>query len=152
MRGFVQRRQQIGQLELLAELVPYLSLPEVFNRADVLHWVDNTSAVAASTKGYSGAPDSARIVHALHATIEGLCARVWFEYVRSKANPSDAPSRIAWMSEWDLDLAEFFEDETLRGLRSEVVRCRLPEERDWADMAAEWARRARIWSGSVGHD
>ena len=31
------------------------------------HWIDNTSAVAALTKGYSRQPDSARLVHSLHA-------------------------------------------------------------------------------------
>ena len=34
-----------------------------------------------------------RIVHALHATLLQLRASVWFDYVRSKANVSDEPSR-----------------------------------------------------------
>ena len=142
MRGFMRRDQQIGQLELLALLVPYLSLPEVFADADVLHWVDNSSAVAAAAKGYSGVPDSVRIVHALHATLEGLGARVWFEYVRSEANVADLPSRVD-MSDMIFDLADQFKDESLRGLRSEPVPCVLPEERDWADGAARWTRSAK---------
>jgi hypothetical protein len=49
---------------------------------------------AALAKGYSSAIDSARIVHAAHATIAGLGADVWFEYVRTDANVSDEPSRV----------------------------------------------------------
>ena len=55
--------------------------------------MSNTSAVAASAKGCSSAIDSARIVHAMHATLAGLGVDAWFEYVRTDANVSDAPSR-----------------------------------------------------------
>ena len=65
---FVVRRQYIGQLELLAAPTPYISLPEhVFLHRDVLHFIDNTSAQASLTKGFSSAPDSAFIVHTFHA-------------------------------------------------------------------------------------
>ena len=70
------RKQQIGQLEILAKLVSYVSLAEHWGAqlrgCDVMHWGDNSSAVAAAVKGYSGVPDSARLVHALHATLAGL--------------------------------------------------------------------------------
>jgi len=137
MRGFVRRRQQIGQLELLAALVPYLSMPGVFKGARVCHWIDNTSAVAALCKGYSGVPDSARIVHAFHATLAGLGCRAWLEYVASKANVSDAPSRVDLAGvEWDCGLQK-------SELRSRPVRARLPEERQWSDPAGSWCSRAR---------
>ena len=55
--------------------------------------MSNTSAVAASAKGCSSAVDSARIVHAMHATLAGLGVDAWFEYVRTDASVSDAPSR-----------------------------------------------------------
>ena len=38
-------------------------------------------------------PDSALIVQAIHATLAGLGADVWFEYVRTDANVADRPSR-----------------------------------------------------------
>ena len=49
---FVQRKQQIGQVELVAALLPYLSLLDEFGRSRLasrrcLHWIDNSSAVAA---------------------------------------------------------------------------------------------------------
>ena len=58
-----------------------------------MHYIDNTSAIAALVRGYSSFPDSARLVHAFHAFNVGVRARVWFSHVRSKANVSDAPSR-----------------------------------------------------------
>ena len=134
MQGFVRRRQQIGQLEILAGLVPYLSVPHLLAGRDVVHWIDNTSAKAALVHGYSGAPDSARLVHAFHSYNLGLRARPWFEYVRSKANPADEPSRV--------DLA---------GLRWRVLACpelvsepvpvSWPQADTWRDPAG-WARLA----------
>ena len=139
MRGFVRRRQQIGQLEILAALVVYLSLPGRFRRARrAMHWIDNTSAAAALSKGYSGVPDSARLVHAFHAHAAGLGCACYFEYVRSEANVSDRPSRTdlstVW---WDCGLG------VEAGLISEPVDVVLPEERDWAAAAGEWSLRAR---------
>ena len=56
-------------------------------------------ALAALCKGYSRAPDSARLVHAFHAWNAAARARVWFEYVPTDANPSDEPSRVP--ATWD---------------------------------------------------
>ena len=93
-RFMLPRKQQIGQVELMAELVAYASIDATaLAGRRVMHWIDNTSAVAASAKGYSSAIDSARIVHAMHATLAGLGVDAWFEYVRTDANVSDAPSR-----------------------------------------------------------
>ena len=33
----------------------------------MIHWIDNTSALAGLIRGYAGSIDSARIVHAFHA-------------------------------------------------------------------------------------
>ena len=137
MAGFVNRRQQIGQLEILAAVVPYLSLGSRLAGARCLHYVDNTSAVAALAKGYSGSPDSGRLVHAFHATALGLGCSCYFEYVRSAANVSDMPSRVDLSGvAWDCGLPG-------AGLVSAPVPALLPTERDWADRAAEWVLRAR---------
>ena len=87
------KKQYIGQLELLAATACYYSCPDIFRDRDVVHFIDNTSAIAALLKGYSGVPDSARIVHAFHSLNAGLRVRPWFQYVASKANVSDLPSR-----------------------------------------------------------
>lgn len=89
------KKQYIGQLELLYAVAPYTSLPNVFKGRQVIHFIDNTSACAALIKGYSRAIDSGLIVNAFHAFNVGMRADVFFEYVRSKANPADLPSRDA---------------------------------------------------------
>ena len=125
---FAARRTYIGQFELLAAVAVYYTLPELAGRS-VVHWVDNTSALAALAKGYSRAIDSARIVHALHAWNVGAGVSTWFEYVRSKANISDQPSR----GEFGL----------LRRMGSEWVDMELPEAGDWFKPAAFWLESAR---------
>lgn len=93
MQHLLRRRQQIGQVELVGAVAPYLSLPQVFAGRRVIHWIDNTSALAALAKGYSGVPDSARLIHMFHAWAAAAGAAVWFEYVPTDANPADEPSR-----------------------------------------------------------
>ena len=68
-------------------------LSGLLREALVIHFIDNTSAIAALVRGYSGMPDSARLVHAFHAFNVGLQSLPWFAHVRSAANVSDGPSR-----------------------------------------------------------
>ena len=91
----MDRIQYIGQLELLAAVMVYWALPELAGRR-VVHWIDNTGAVAALVKGYASAPDSARILHAFIALTLAMGMAIWFEYVPSKANIADLPSRLAF--------------------------------------------------------
>ena len=50
-------------------------------------------------------PDSARLVHAFHATAAGMGCACYFEYVRSAANVADLPSRVDLSGvEWDCGL------------------------------------------------
>jgi hypothetical protein len=88
-----KREQYIGQLEILGAVAVYYSLPEIFVNQKVLHFIDNTSAVAGLLRGYSAVEDSARIVHAFWALATGLGLVAYFEYVKSSANIADAPSR-----------------------------------------------------------
>ena len=74
MERFVRRKTYIGQLELLAAVAAYYSLPDIVRGESVMHYVDNTSAVAALVKGYSQQPDSVRILHALGPSSLGLGA------------------------------------------------------------------------------
>ena len=80
-------------MRLLAAVAAYTTFPELLRHRRVIHWIDNTSALAALIKGYSRAPDSAKVVHAFHALNVGLESDVWFEYVASAANISDLPTR-----------------------------------------------------------
>ena len=72
-----------------------------------------------------------------HATALGLGCACYFEYVRSEANVSDAPSRVDLSGcVWDCGLPG-------KGLVSHPVPALLPEARGWADRAGEWVLRAR---------
>ena len=85
----------ICSLEEIALVAPYISeeLSDCFLDADVLHFADNTAANAAATKGYSAAPDLAHPVARLHLSLARNRTRFWLEFVRSRANLADAPSR-----------------------------------------------------------
>ena len=90
---FVRKKQKIGQCEILAASMVYTSMPETFRGREVIHWIDNTSAISSLLHGYSGKLDSALLVNAFHLFNAGLRVRIHFEYVESKANVGDLPSR-----------------------------------------------------------
>ena len=63
-------------------------------------WIDNSGAIGALLRGYSGVPDCARIVNMFHFAIAKLgLASLWIDYVPSESNPADVPSRLDEMSE-----------------------------------------------------
>eukprot|EP00966_Prymnesium_polylepis_P039768 923189-Prymnesium_polylepis.1 len=70
-------------------------MPGVFLDSEVIHFVDNTSTVYGLVKGYSARPYSAGVILAFHLCDLALCCGVWFNYVASKANVADLPSRGA---------------------------------------------------------
>ena len=90
---FVRKKQKIGQAEILAACMVYTSMPDLFRGRSVIHWIDNTSAISCLLHGYSGKLDSALLVNAFHLFGAGLRVRIHFEYVESKANVADLPSR-----------------------------------------------------------
>jgi hypothetical protein len=146
MRRFLlpHRKQQIGQVELVAAFTPYASVDaSVWRDRRVLHWIDNSSAVAALVKGYSSAIDSALIVQAVHATLAGLGADVWFEYVRTNANVSDEPSRVDLSYERYAIGADVAAGVQAFVTSEPVPTTRLPEPSEWDAGAAAWMRRAR---------
>lgn len=91
--GMAYRKQQVGQLELLAAASAYYSLSPWLAKRDVIHFIDNTAAASGMAKGYSSVPDSARIIHAFHALNVNLQTNVHFEWVKSEANIADMPTR-----------------------------------------------------------
>ena len=62
------------------------------------HFVDNTVALSAFVHGYVGKEDLAQLVNVYHMTAAALRARTYLDYVPSKANIADLPSR----GEYDL--------------------------------------------------
>ena len=85
----------IGQLEIMAVLFAYMTLPlHVVSNRPVLHYIDNTSSMAGAIKGYSPKRDSAWMLTVLHLLFAALNIAPWFAYVSSQANCSDGPSRF----------------------------------------------------------
>ena len=85
----------IAQLEVLAAISVYFTYPELFVGRRVNHFIDNTVALSALVHGYSGRPDLAKMVNVFYLQIAGLRSSVYFDYVPSKANIADLPSRAA---------------------------------------------------------
>ena len=136
MKKFVERKQYIGQLELLAAVVAYYTLAEQLKDRKVVHMIDNQSAVAALIKGYSRAPDSVRIVHAFAAFNLVINVISWFEWVNTKANIADLPSRD------DFGLLE--------KLGSQEVKLRLPDIAAWDEPADRWMQQAMPAAAAAG--
>ena len=75
----------------------------------VLHYIDNTSSMAGSIKGYSPKSDSAFLLMIMHLTFAKLLIAPWFAYVASKANCSDGPSRLDFSFAADVLHAQWLE-------------------------------------------
>ena len=144
---FVRSKQKIGQCEILAANVPYYSLPDLFRDRQVVHWIDNTSAISCLIHGYSNKSDSALLVNAFNLYNAGLRCRIHYEYVESKANVADLPSRGMFLYLTDVLGSRFVPTECLRAetwsgpLRAFVALGGAPPVR----------RRTRKRAGMPGH-
>ena len=87
----------------------------------VYHWCDNTTALSAAVHGYANQPDLADGSNALHCLTCGLRCDTWFEWVASKANLADVPSRPE--RDWGV----------LRRLGMRRVELVFPTPAEWAD-------------------
>ena len=60
----------------------------------VMHYIDNFVALSAVVKGYASKADCAILVNCLHeAVLELRTQHLWAEWIPSKANPDDWPTR-----------------------------------------------------------
>ena len=89
------RQTYIGQFELLGAITPFVSLPpDWLHGRPVELWIDNSSAMSALVKDYSGKPDCSRLVNTFHFAVARLgLASLWIDFVNSESNPADVPSR-----------------------------------------------------------
>jgi hypothetical protein len=83
-------------------------------------------------KGYASAIDSGLLVNAFHAFNAGLGAHAYFEYVRSKANVADYPSRFEFAL-----LVLALNQAGLSGIPWSTVIARLPSVEDWSDYSPQ---------------
>ena len=83
----------ISQVELVAAIAVYYTLPALLADRAVIHFIDNFAALSALVHGYASKPDLARLVNLFHAQIAALRCRFYGDWVPSKANPADVPTR-----------------------------------------------------------
>ena len=83
----------IAELEMLAVVSVYTTFPSLFAGRSVNHFVDNTVALSALVHGYAGKPELAKSVNIFYLQTVALRTAVYFDYVPSKANIADLPSR-----------------------------------------------------------
>lgn len=87
------RGQQINHLEAIVMAAARLTFPDVLRGRRVVHFVDNTVALSKAVHGYANEPDMAAVVNALHVCDAALCVDAFYDWVPTKANVSDIPSR-----------------------------------------------------------
>ena len=132
------RKTYIAQLEVLAAVAVYYTYPRLFVDRRVNHWIDNTVALSALVHGYSGKLDLATMVNAFYLQIAGLRSAVYFDWVPSKANIADLPSRDAWE-----ELAASLSGIPLDPSDTHILS--VPNLADWNAPLAQWAtRHARL--------
>jgi len=85
----------IHGLEALGLAAPYCSprLQSHFRGRRVLRCADSQAAKGAMTRGYSAAPDLARIATGAHIAMAHMGLNFWLHYTRSDANIADLPTR-----------------------------------------------------------
>lgn len=107
------KKTYIGELEGVWAHSPYASLPTEFVGARVLHWIDNTGCCSWMIKGCAACIDASKIVMAQTAKCVELQCAPFYQYVNTKANIGDFPSRF--------DLAALFAVLRAVGLERRVV-------------------------------
>ena len=92
--AWTTRPTRVGaQLEMLAVLSVYASIPRVFSNMQVLHFIDNQGVLWNLVDASSREPGCAGMAHSTALRQSRLGANVWYEYVASAANIGDMPSR-----------------------------------------------------------
>ena len=127
------KKTYIGQLEALAAAAAVHSLPESWLAGrDGYMWIDNMGAKYSLQKGSARAEDSARIVDSFSKRVAGLQFRPWFEYVPSKQNVADLPSRGMWAEYYSAIGADAFGKLPSGAAASSKIEMRIPDVATWS--------------------
>ena len=94
---------KIAQLELLQVLMALTTTPERFRNRRGTWYIDNTAALMALIKGRSDSPDLEHMSHMIHILLFSLRCWIYFEWIPSKSNWSDAISREGHADRWHHD-------------------------------------------------
>jgi hypothetical protein len=95
LHKFRPRETHIIPLETIALVSPQFC-PELavhFQDSDILYFADNSTVNASAVKGYSSAPDVARLISSWSLRGALRNSSSWIHYVPSALNIADAPSR-----------------------------------------------------------
>ena len=129
------RKTYIAELEALAAVAVYSTYPRLFAGRKVNHFIDNTVALSALVHGYAGKPDLAKVVNVFYLQLNALRASAYIDWVPSKANIADLPSRGAW-AELASELAG------IPGAAADPDALVVPTVAAWLSPLATWASRA----------
>lgn len=91
--AFGERHTYIGQAELLAVAAAVETYPDIFKDSDVVCFVDNQGALGILVSGSSSDAAMGRLAHDVAKAQMAIGSRFFYEYVPSKANIADLPSR-----------------------------------------------------------
>ena len=92
------RTQQIFPAESLAvPLVLYLHGELLANR-EVIWFIDNEAVTAAAIHGTNSRREVSEVLDVAVIAHTHFSARIWFEWIDSRSNPSDDPSRFGLSS------------------------------------------------------
>ena len=94
LAAFESRKTQIHIGEAIAALSALFSCRERVKGLRLLHFIDNTAALANIISGSAKSLDIAAVVVWYQILAVELSACPWFEYVESHLNVSDLPSRL----------------------------------------------------------
>lgn len=119
-----EAKTYIAQLEALAAIAAFRTFADRIRGRRVNFFIDNTVALSAFIHGYARKSDLARLTNVFHLQVAGLRASVYMEYVPSKANIADLPSR----GEFDL----------LTKLGGTRVPVRTPSSSSWRGPLRRW--------------
>ena len=88
-----RKRTYIAQAELTVAVAVWYTLPGLLRDRAVMLFIENMQALAAIVKGYAAQPDCAALVNCFHEAVFELRSPLWAEWVPSKANIADWPTR-----------------------------------------------------------
>ena len=135
----------IAQLETLAAVCAYYTWPDVFRGRRVNHFIDNTVALSVLIHGYASKSDLALLSNAFHLQLAGLRTTAYLEYVPSKANIADLPSREGFYElHAELDGLSVLDDDAHQLLIPDVAESNQP--------LATWIRRNTLASTQDARD
>ena len=93
---WAKRKNNILNIELYAVYVSLRVWGKYLTNKRVVAFIDNTAAFACLCKAPAFEKDTRTLVRSIVKLYEKLHIAVWFEWIESKANPADWPSRLLY--------------------------------------------------------